>query len=39
MHFLDILADNIIENRNKCSEKMKYFCDLLNDDVAKKDHT
>lgn len=39
MHFLDILGDQYVENRNKLDERMNYFTGQIYSDAAKKDHS
>jgi hypothetical protein len=39
MHFLDILGDQFVENKNKLEERMNYFTDNIFSDVAKRDHS
>ena len=39
MHFLDILGDIYVENKNKQNERMNVFKDQIFNDVARKDHS
>jgi hypothetical protein len=39
MHFLDILGDQFVENKNKLDERMNYFTELIYNDAARKDHS
>lgn len=39
MHFLDILGDIYLDNRNKFNERMNVFKQQIFSDVAKKDHS
>jgi hypothetical protein len=39
MHFLDILGDMYVENKNKLDERINVFKEQIFGDVARKDHS